>query len=294
MSAFDACSVSAVASIESRGGSRFSDINCAPKFPRGAELLMHAAFTADDAGLSLLREPEQGILSFLASRSKGSVRSLSPSAADVLNGCSEAIRQVLCAVLEARTQADFERIFQAEFPKYVSLIMATSNFVRVVVPKSLLERLTRESICEMEADFRDKGLNVFGASVRDQVLFTVWTLRKINELVTQIVAIKPDESKQKEDREYCVKFNRDMFLAQFSLDCLNAALETGQAVYPAVMEELADCLRAMVNAYTWARRGLEARAPSTEMDLAITPLDDEDRSLMDASLAEAADVLSND
>jgi hypothetical protein len=255
---------------------------------------MHTSFTADDVGLSLLPEREEGILSFLASRSKGSVRFLSPSATDVMNGCSEAIRQILYAVLEARTQTEFERVFKAEFPKYVLLILATSKFAAAVVPKSLLERLTRESICEMEADFRDKGLAAFGAAVQDQALFTVWTLRKINELVTQIVAVKPEDPKQKEDSEYCAQFNLSLFRAQFSLDCLNASLETGQAIYPEVLEKLVDGLRAMVNAYAWARRGLDARVPSTEMNFAVTPLDDEDRSLMDASLAAASDFLSNE
>ena len=255
---------------------------------------MNPAITADDVGLAVLREAEEGILSFLASRSKRSARALSPSASDVFKGCSDAVRQLLCTTIEARSQADFGRVFESEFPKYVALILAMSNFARAVVPKPLIDRLTRESICEMEADFREKGLNAFGAAVRDQALFTVWTLRKINELVTQIVAVKPEEPKKKQDAEYCAHFNLNTFRAQFCLDCLNMALETGQPVYPEVLEELVDGLRAMVDAYAWARRGLEGRIPSQEPALTASALDEEDRDLMDASFSEAADFLTNE
>lgn len=252
---------------------------------------MHTAITADDVGLSPLPGSD-GILSFLASRSRASARTLSPSAVDVFTGCYEAVGQILSSALEARTGADFERVYQTEFPRYVLLIVAISKFAGAVVPKPLIEQLTRESICEMETDFRDKALAAFGAAVRDQALFAVWTLRKINELVTQIVAVKPEESKQKEDSEHCAQFNLSMLHAQFSLDCLNASLQTGRAIYPEVLEELVDGLRAMVNAYAWARRGLEARVPSAEMDAVIAPPDDEDRRLMDSSLAAASDFLS--
>jgi hypothetical protein len=50
----------------------------------------------------------------------------------------------------------------------------------------------------------------------------------------------------------------------------------------------------MVNAYAWARRGLEARSPSEEPTLALTALDDEDRELMDFSLDEASTILNRE
>lgn len=253
---------------------------------------MNSCITADDLALS--RGPQEGDLSFLISRSKASARTLSPSAIDVFKGCYEAVKQALSAVIETRTAADFNRVFQREFPRYVSLSLAMSKFASAVIPEPLIEQLTRESICEMEAEFRENGLAAFGTAVRDQALFTVWTLRKISELVSQIIATKPQESKKKEDSECRANFTLCMFRAQFSLDCLSASLETRQAIYPQVLEELVDGLRAMVNAYAWARRGLEFRAPSTETNFEVPPLDDEDRSFMDATLAAASDFLCND
>ena len=249
---------------------------------------MNVALTADDAKLTLMTERIEGVLSFLISRSKDSARSLSPSISDVFNGCVLEVNRILQNIIQTRTREEYRREFQGSFGKYVGLTLAMSHFASAVVPKDAAERLTRESICEMEADFRDDGLAAFGAAVRNQALFTVWTLRKINELLSQIVSVKLEPGKKKEDFESCAKFNVHVFRAQFSLDCLILALKSGQAVYPDILEELTDDLRSMVNAYAWARRGLEARVPTIEPILNISPMDDEDRGLLEVSMSEAA------
>jgi len=255
---------------------------------------MHNVVTIEEAGFPFIHERPEGILSFLASRSKNSSRVLTPSAVDVFTGCAEAIKQLLRTTIETRTGAEFDRVFESEFPKYVALAMAMSHFASAMVERPVLERLTRESICEMEADFREKGLAAFGSAVRDQAMFTVWTLRKINELVTQILAAKLEDSKKKEDAEYCANFNFHTFNAHFSLDCLNMALDINQPVYPEVLEKLTNGLRSMVNAYAWARRGLDARIPTQEPNFTLAELDDEDRELMEASFGEASALMDSE
>lgn len=255
---------------------------------------MQSVITLEEAGIDFGREKPEGVLSFLASRSKSSARAMTPSATEVFKGCYDIISQVLRRTIETRSAAEFERVFDSEFPKYMALTMAMSHVAIAIVPKPVLERLTRESICELEADFREKGLATFGAAVRDQAIFTVWTLRKINELVTQIVAIKVGDSKKKEDAECSSHFTFHTFHAYFSLDCLSMALDMGQPVYPEVLEKLINGLRSMVNAYAWARRGLEARVPSEEPVQLKAELDQEDRDLMDASFGEASTLLSGE
>ncbi len=226
---------------------------------------------------------------YLAQKSKE--RSLNPSASEVLRGCADAVNQILRTAIEARSKADFDRVFGDSFPKYAALTMAISHFATAVIQKPVIEQLVRESICELEADFRDKGLAAFGATVRDQAMFTVWTLRKINDLTTQIIAVPMDKAKKTEDEEFCAHFNINALRAQFSLDCLNMALESDRAIYPEVQEELVDGLRAMVNAYTWARRGLDLRIPVPEQVVSSFPLQDEDRELMDFAFSEAGEHL---
>jgi hypothetical protein len=120
-------------------------------------------------------------------------------------------------------------------------------------------------------------------------MFTVWTLRKISELTTQIKTTPLVAARKAEDEECCCNFNGNAIRAQFCLDCLNIALDDKRAIYPEVLEELVDGLRAMVNAYTWARRGLDLRIPSEEVFPQISPTDDEDAALMDLSFSESSE-----
>lgn len=244
------------------------------------------ALTPEDVGLALGNMRIEGLFSFLASRSKSSVRTLAPAVSDVLKGCADEVNTILSNVIETRTRIEYRREFSQSFQKYVELSLAMAYVARAVVPDDVRERLTRESICEMEADFRDRAQDVFGTAVRDQTLFTVWTLRKINEVVSQIVVAKLDPSRRKEDHEHCAKFTIHALWAQFSLDCLRTALETGRSIYPEVLEELTDGLRSMVNAYAHAREGLDVRVPSTEPDIAIATMEQEDRELLNAAFLE--------
>ena len=254
---------------------------------------MNIALTADEAGMTLQSERLEGILSFLASRSKSSARTLSPNISEVFNGCAAQLRGILGSIIESRTRADYQREFQRSFSKYVGLTLAMSHFASAVIPRESIERLSRESICELEADFRDKGMDAFGEDVRNQALFTVWTLRKVNDLVDQIIAAKLDDSQKKADSASCVKFNFHLFRAQFGLDCLNLAIETNKAIYTEVIDELTDGLKSMVNAYAHARQGLELRVPTVEPALTIAPMDDEDRALLDISLRSAGDLAAD-
>jgi hypothetical protein len=255
---------------------------------------MNSALTFGEEKQFFREERREGLLSFLVSRSKRAVRSLTPSTTEVLNGCSDAIDQILRNAIETRTKSDYRRVFSSSFPNYVNLTMAVSHFATAVIQKSVREQLVRDSICELEADFRDKGLEAFGATVRDQALFTIWTLRKVSDLTTQIVAAPVPKGKESEDEDFCAHFNIHTLRAQFSLDCLDMALKTGQAIYPEVSEEVVDGLRSMVNAYTWARRGLEIRVPHQEQSVEFYPADDDDRRLMDFAFDEACDQLEDE
>lgn len=255
---------------------------------------MNSALTFEEAGMAFRHERPEGLMSFLVSRSKVSTRSLTPSTSDVLKGCWDAIDQILRSAIETRTKAEFDRIFEDSFPKYIGLTSAISHFATAVIPKPVREQLVRESICELEADFRDKGLTNFGATVRDQAMFTVWALRKVCDLTTQIMEAPLDKSRRDEDGEFCANFNISALRAQFSLDCLEAALRNHRAIYPEVLDEVVDGLRSMVNAYTWARRGLELRIPKVEESFELSPLDDEDRALLDFSFSEASEWLADE
>lgn len=250
---------------------------------------MNEALTLEAAGLCDER-PLEGILAFLVSRSKRSVRELSEPASDVFKGIATTLDQLALTMIEKRTAAEYKAAHAETFPKYAALTLALSHFATVSVPQDVVERLTRESICELEADFREKALVAFGSIARDQSMFTIWTLRKINDLVGQIHALKLDESKKKEDREFCLNFNLYAVNAHFSLDCLSLALQMNRPIYPEVMAELVMGLRGMVNAYAWVRRGLELRSPSAEEPIETLVSDEEDDVFTRAAMVNLAEL----
>ncbi|HEV3218285.1 MAG TPA: hypothetical protein VGZ48_00835 [Candidatus Acidoferrales bacterium] len=235
--------------------------------------------------------PLESALAFLASRSRESARQLSAPANEVFTGIADAAEQLLCDVLEARTTSEFEEAFDKSFPKYAAVTVALTKFAQAVVPQDALNRLRRESICEMEADIRDKALNAFGAVARDQLLFTAWTIRKIHDLVLQMSTIKIAPERCDEDSEYCRNFAFHIMRANFSLDCFNMALRVNRSIYPEVMEGLKDGLRSIVNAYAWARSGALLRAnPSATIEEA--PIwDEEEEDLLNSSMHDMQSLL---
>jgi hypothetical protein len=58
-------------------------------------------------------------------------------------------------------------------------------------------------------------------------------------------------------------------------------MQLRQPVYPEVREIVIDGLRSAVNAYAWARRGLDLRSPENDADPAHVEWDDEERQLLD-------------
>ena len=163
-------------------------------------------------------------------------------------------------LVEKRTASEFEAAFADIFRKYAAITLSLSSIAKAVVPDDVLDRLTRESICELEADFRDEAAAAFGSDVKEQVMFTMWTIRKMKDVVGAIHSSElTDKSKKTEDDEFSQQFTVNSLVAHLSLDCLSVALRHKRAIYPDVMARLMNGLRAMVNAYTWARRGLALR-----------------------------------
>lgn len=256
---------------------------------------MNEALMIQATGLVLENQrPSDCVLPSLASRSKNSARELPAPLNDVFTGVSTVLEQLVLNVIEKRTVAEFETAFAEGFPKYAALSIALSRIATEIVPANVVERLTRESICELESDFRNGGLASFGAAIRDQAMFTIWTLRKINEIVIQILNTKLDKTKRKEDEEYCSQFNLTALWAHFSLDCLNLSLRLKRPIYPEVMAPLIDGLRSMVNAYTWARRGLELRLPQQPTLKEQQVDDEEDELLLRASMRDFASMSEDD
>jgi hypothetical protein len=75
---------------------------------------MNNELTLDNELICRPDRPE-GLFSFLVSRSKSAARSLTPSASEVLNGCTDAVKQVLRSLLRREVRQSFVACFTTHF-----------------------------------------------------------------------------------------------------------------------------------------------------------------------------------
>jgi hypothetical protein len=252
-------------------------------------------FEAAEAIVSRVTTPKDGVFAFLASRSKKSTRELSLPLEEVFRGVSAALEQMVSTVVETKTAEEYDAAVTQIFSKYAALTISLSQIAEAIVPKDAFERMTRESICELESDFRHKALAMYGSTVKEQAIFTIWTIRKIHDIIPRLRSGKIlDESKQAEDKKCSEHFTVSSLLGYFALDCLNTAMSMNRAIYPEVMDRLVDGLRSMVNAYTWARRGLALRTPQLEEPMEDMSIELDEKAFLEAAQRSLPDANADD
>lgn len=200
-----------------------------------------------------------------------------------------ALEDLILTVIERRSANEFVAARIAMYPTYCRAALALPQLVRVVVPPHIIERLNREFLCELEADLREHGLAFFGGAVRDQAMFTAWTLRKIMDLTTQIPETATvDQNQLPALADITTQFVQHAIWMRFHLHCLVSSMRSNKVIFPEPLDLILDGLRSAVNAYGLARRALDLLAPQAHAKLELQEWDDEDAGL----LAEASRDMS--
>ena len=217
-------------------------------------------------------------------RSKGE---LPPPAEEILKGISSFVDGLLLRAIAAQNKKDFTEVRAAVFERYAIALASFARLIQRMVTGPVIETVLRECFCELEAEFREHGLARFGSAAKDQAMFTVWTLRRTSRIMAMIAAsgnVTPDLRRQ--DEEIAANFAVHATWAQFHLDCLLAGIRHGKSIQLEVLPAIIDGLRAAVNAYGYARQGLNFRSP--QEGVAIQPLewDEEDQELLDSSMKD--------
>jgi hypothetical protein len=232
------------------------------------------------------------VLAFPATSAEdSSKKQLAGGASELIQSIASILERLVLDVLDQRTAAGFIERRNVAFPKYFEAMHALSSLANITVPPQVMERLSSEFFCEMEADCRDHALAAFGADIRDQLMFTVWTLRKTTDLCRTIGSLPLHDDNKAQDSKIAQGYASMAVWARFHIDCLRKSMELKRPIYPEVSELVIDGLRAAVNSYAWARRGLELRSPATDPDPSPVEWDEEDQQLLDEAtfdqLAEA-------
>jgi hypothetical protein len=241
---------------------------------------MAAAAFAEN--LVCMRSGEE--LAFIGLPSKRAAKQLTPNAGEIVQSIATILGQMLTAAIERRTAAEFTAFFNEVFPNYSRVMLALSKLTMAIVPHDVLMRVNAESLCEMEADFRNDALSAFGSVIQDQAVFTAWTLRKIADIAQRIGPNEHLDSESKaRDVEMCSMFAYHGLRTRFHLDCLSTSMKSGIPIYPEVLQVVSDGLRSAVDAYGWIKQGLDLRLGSQEPVIEPIALDQEDNEFLAAS-----------
>ena len=211
---------------------------------------------------------------------------LSVSTNELIRSVVSVIDDMVLRTLKERTAEDFARVRNEVFPQYFVATFALGSLIRISVPIEDVEILLSQSLSELEADFREHGAATFGAELTDRGLFTVWTLRKINELAQEVVKSPVEGTVAKDDTKMAKKFSTNAMWARFHVDCLIKSMHSGNPIFPAVVDSIIDGLRAAVNAYAWIRQGVDLRLGEPEPELPPVNWDDEDEALLSDSMRD--------
>jgi hypothetical protein len=244
---------------------------------------------------STLLQPKNGLDDLLALIGLPSKRR---SAGELPNGVEEILRGTLSFIdglllqaVTAQTEAEFVSVRAEVFPQYLNIIRLLARLVRNLAPDAVIERALGESFCELEAEFRDHGISRFGVPTKEQAMFTIWTLRRTSRLISKIASSgKVPEHLKEQDREIASNYSYHALFAQFHLDCLLFAIRNNKPIQLDVLPVMTDGLRAAVDAYGYARQGLNMRDPKEEPLIAAYEWDEEDQELLDSSMREMESV----
>lgn len=236
------------------------------------------------------RGKTEELLALLGLPLKQNIRAdqLSGTAEGLFRSVTSVLKDLIFSAIEKRTAEEFAVARSKAFPRYFETIRALSGLARVMVPPEVLNRFGFEAVCELEAEFRNEGLARFGAEVRDQGLFTAWTLRKIDDLCQRIEAAPEVPSGLHDgDKKLAVEFTVTLAWTRFHLDCLIASIYADMTLYPEVLEEIKDGLRSVVNAYAAVKQGVDLRIPrAIEPEGEIYAWDEEDDELLASSMQD--------
>jgi hypothetical protein len=221
----------------------------------------------------------------LPSARSSSKQELSAKIEEVLRATTTLVDGLLVRAIESKTREEFRGL--NVFSNYAQLVMWLTRVVNIVVPAPVIEVLSAQSFSELEADFREQGLVRFGAAARDQAMFTIWTMRRTNALLSKLHSAGPPSAELRDqDAAIAAEFTACAAWTAFHLDCLLAAIRFDKTIQPDVLTEIKSGLLAAVNAYGLARRGLVLRSTQPEPTIVNAPWDDEDKELLDSSMRD--------
>ena len=220
----------------------------------------------------------------LPSKRKAATTELSVAANDIFKGTKSFIDGLLLRAISAQTNEEFIAVRKEVLVPYIGAAMSLAKLFKIVVPKQVIAQALNASFIELENEFREQGAFRFGQAAKDQAMFTVWMLRRMSGLVSKITSAPTPDAMKEEEGALARSYAYNALIAQFHLDVLLAAMRLDTPVQLDVLPTVIDGLRAAVDAYGYARQGLNLRIPEPETVMTAPEWDEEDQELLDSSM----------
>jgi hypothetical protein len=228
---------------------------------------------------------QEDTLSFLAFPAKRAAAQVNGTTEDIFQNIATILNQVVTDALSARTADQFRNTLSSSLETYMQVMAGLSKLINATVPEKVIDRLTNESLSEMESDFRNEGIEVFGEYLSNQAMFTVFSLRKITDLANQIGASDQIESHLiPADQQLHSMFVTNVLYGRFHLDCLTHSLRTSTPVFPEVLDCISDGLRPVVNAYAYIKQAADMRSGADKEEMIHIEFDEEEQELVESSM----------
>jgi hypothetical protein len=138
----------------------------------------------------------------LAVPTRQSAQQISAKADHAIRGVVSLMEDILATVVDSHKGDAFDE----GFPAYSQMLLACSAIMRQTITPTVMQRVVWQSLLEKEGEFRQKGIPVFGEAVTEHAIFTVWSMRKIGDLIEQIFQAPELKSQSLEDKEFCKRY----------------------------------------------------------------------------------------
>jgi hypothetical protein len=212
---------------------------------------------------------------------------------ELLRGLASILENQLLAILEARSTLEFVNARNDAWPKYIKARRAFVDTLSNLAPESTIETIARECASGMSEDIQKQRGHRFGDTLTEQAVFSLWTIRKVNELA-KAVNNAGDPIDKDADHKLHAEYDLASMWGMLHLDLVAIAMKFKKTIPDDIQAALCEGLRIIVNVYAILKDAMALRASQAEAALvSALPWDEEDERLLALSMKDINADFSN-
>jgi len=204
----------------------------------------------------------------------------------LLQALNKIMDSQLLTVLESRTATEFIQSRERVLPKYFRSLRALSDTISNLFSQDQIAIITELGSEVFKEDLEKQRGVRFGDVLVDQVIFTLWVMRKTASLGRKIHEAGEPSDKDADLRLYA-SFQAYLLWTTFHMYCVMAATKFRKSVPADVQDVMCEGLRSAVNVYAIMKQALRLRRPELQKSFdASLPWDEEDEELLASSMRD--------